>query len=177
MPASSRYQRKSLLQRLAAGIYFAFWGGLLHYAMMFTGAAADFSTAAVYTFSGAVSGFLLGAVFAVFFFFDSDKTFAQPRVQVFFRILPGSFLMALMAWPLTGFLSNLVESFLGRESPAAALEASVKGALFFTVIGWLTVFGWTVMIFLVLAACLFRSLVEMRRSQRKAGPLWPKLKP
>lgn len=164
MPAPAFYKKKAFRQRLFSGLYFAFWGALLNYGMMFTGPVpAENSTILFYTAAGLLSGLVLGAVFSVFFFFDTEESLAPSRKRVFLNTLAGGLLIGLFAWPFVGFLSTLFESFLKQESFDAAFLLALKGAFFFLILGGLTVLGWSVTLFIVLAAFLFRSAVKYRR--------------
>jgi isoprenylcysteine carboxyl methyltransferase (ICMT) family protein YpbQ len=67
------------------------------------------------------------------------------------------------------FFSTLFESFLKQESFDAAFLLALKGAFFFLILGGLTLLGWTVTLFIVLASFLFRSAVKYRRLKRPPG--------
>lgn len=164
MSAPAFYKQKAFRQRIYSGLYFAFWGSLLNYAMMFTGPVpAERSTVFIYTFAGWISGLVLGSVFSVFFFFDTQKSLAPSPRQAFMNTLLGGLFISLFAWPFVGFLSTLFESFLRQEAFDTAFLLALKGAFFFLLIGWLTLLGWSVSLFVILAAFLFRSAVKYRR--------------
>lgn len=163
MPAPAFYKKKSFRQRLYCGLYFAFWGSLLNFGMLFTGPVPESSTVFITTLSGWLSGFVMGSIFSVFFFFDEEKSLAPSPRRAFMNTLLGGLMISLFAWPLVGFFSTLFECFLRREAFDAAFLLGLKGAFFFFLIGSLTLFGWTISLFVILAAFLFRSAVKYQR--------------